>query len=258
MCPVGGKLFPNIFPQEICCHVLLIESDNRLILVDTGLGLADFQDPSRLGIMHYFLGIQGRIEEAAINQIKKLGFSPSDVTDLIPTHLDLDHAGGIPDFTGARVHTLQKEYDAAQKRGTFLHKHRYRKVHWNQDTKWKIHDENYGENWFGFQAVRQLEDLPPEILLIPLFGHTQGHFGVAVKTEKGWLLHAGDAFYNENEILIDNKSIFGLKMFQRIVHEDHTRAIENQKKLKDLREQNAQISVFCSHDPKQYKKLSTN
>ncbi len=29
--------------------------------------------------------------------------------------------------------------------------------------------------------------------LVPLFGHTRGHCGVAVRTEQGWLFHAGDA-----------------------------------------------------------------
>jgi glyoxylase-like metal-dependent hydrolase (beta-lactamase superfamily II) len=29
--------------------------------------------------------------------------------------------------------------------------------------------------------------------LVPLFGHTRGHCGVAVRTASGWLFHVGDA-----------------------------------------------------------------
>jgi dihydrofolate reductase len=35
-----------------------------------------------------------------------------------------------------------------------------------------------GEPWFGFERVRPLDGLPPEIALIPLIGHTFGHAGV--------------------------------------------------------------------------------
>ncbi|MGP3965322.1 hypothetical protein ACTWPT_56180 [Nonomuraea sp. 3N208] len=43
--------------------------------------------------------------------------------------------------------------------------------------------------------MRQLNGLPPEILLIPLAGHSRGHSGVAVDTGATWLLHAGDAYF---------------------------------------------------------------
>src|SRR2546429_4224699 len=61
--------------------------------------------------------------------------------------------------------------------------------------RWMVNEIDGGEPWFGFRAVRDLPGLPPEILVIPLPGHTRGHIGVAVDTGAGWLLHAGDAFY---------------------------------------------------------------
>src|SRR3712207_8497318 len=49
-----------------------------------------------------------------------------------------------------------------------------------------------GEGWFGFDAVRQLQGLPPEILLVPLPGHTHGHAGVAVRHDSRWMLLTGE------------------------------------------------------------------
>jgi glyoxylase-like metal-dependent hydrolase (beta-lactamase superfamily II) len=49
-----------------------------------------------------------------------------------------------------------------------------------------------GDRWYGFDAI-PLEGFAPEIWLIPLPGHTVGHCGVALRTEQGWVLHAGDA-----------------------------------------------------------------
>ena len=65
---------------------LLIEDGNRLILVDTGLG--DKQDDKFFG----FYDLHG--DATLIGSIKKAGFSPEDVTDVILTHLHFDHVGG--------------------------------------------------------------------------------------------------------------------------------------------------------------------
>lgn len=39
---------PGIGPARLVCHTLLIESEQGLILVDTGLGLNDVHHPERL------------------------------------------------------------------------------------------------------------------------------------------------------------------------------------------------------------------
>jgi len=135
MCPVASHILPNIFPKEIICHCLLVETNNKLILVDTGLGLKDLENPKRLGLMSHVLGVKVDREYSAFEQIKKLGFSPDDVTDLIPTHLDLDHAGGIPDFKWANVHVFKEELSAAQSKATFRFRERYRPCHLESDTR---------------------------------------------------------------------------------------------------------------------------
>lgn len=65
---------------------LLIEDEDRLILVDTGLG--DKQDDKFFG----FYDLHG--DATLIGSIKKAGFSVADVTDVILTHLHFDHVGG--------------------------------------------------------------------------------------------------------------------------------------------------------------------
>ncbi len=65
---------------------LLIEDGDRLILVDTGLG--DKQDDKFFG----FYDLHG--DATLIGSIKKAGFTPEDITDVILTHLHFDHVGG--------------------------------------------------------------------------------------------------------------------------------------------------------------------
>jgi glyoxylase-like metal-dependent hydrolase (beta-lactamase superfamily II) len=68
----------------------------------------------------------------------------------------------------------------------------YNAVQWSHGPKWVLH-ERPTEKWFGFDAIAIDPTLKPRILLVPLPGHTRGHCGVAVETEKGWMLQCGDA-----------------------------------------------------------------
>ena len=69
------------------------------------------------------------------------------------------------------------------------------------DRKWKTYAPG-GERWHGFDGVRALDGLPPEILRVPLVGHTRGHHGIAMRRDgdAGWMLHAGDAYFFHGEL----------------------------------------------------------
>src|SRR5262249_30836285 len=161
-----------------------VETDDGLALVDTGMGLADLAAPrARLG--GFFATVirpRPDPDETAVRRVEKLGFAAADVRHIIVTHLDLDHARGIPDFPRATVHAYRPEHDAAQARATLNERGRYRPIQW-RDARWALHDaDGQGEGWMGFTAVRPLPGL--DIALVPLVGHTRGHCGVAVRDDE--------------------------------------------------------------------------
>ena len=256
MCPLGGRLLSGTgkltTPAKLVCHVLLIETDDGLVLVDTGLGLPDVADPAgRLG--REFVAMARPKQdpsETAIRQVQDLGFAPSDVRHILLTHLDLDHAGGLADFPSATVHLTADEHDAAVHPRTRLERQRYRPVQWAHDPKWAL-DHPGGERWFGIECVRQLEGLPPEILLVPLRGHSRGHSAVVVDTGPRWLLHAGDAYFHRGEMDPDRRRCPPLlDVFQRIVEIDGPARLKNQERLRALvRENSDKVRVFSAHDP---------
>lgn len=186
LCPVGGKFFAGPAGKMIC-HCLLIETGRELILVDTGLGTEDVkQSYSRIGLSA--LPLRARLDrsECAIEQVKALGHRPEDVRHILLTHLDFDHAGGAADFPHARVHLLRAEHQAAtDPRRNLLARERYRDAQISSVQNWEFYEPAGGESWHGFEAVRELRGLPPEILMIPLRGHSEGHAGVAVSTGAG-------------------------------------------------------------------------
>jgi glyoxylase-like metal-dependent hydrolase (beta-lactamase superfamily II) len=259
MCPIGGALFDGFsrgLTARLVCHCLLVETNQGLVLIDTGFGLRDVQSPySRLSpFFIHFNGIQFDRKYTAIDQLERLGFSARDVRHIVLTHLDFDHAGGLEDFPEATVHVMQSEIDAAQDRRGFISSQRYRPDQWDEVKRWKFYSAG-GEPWFGFEAVRDLEGLPPEILLIPLAGHTRGHAGIAIKTGEGWLLNAGDAYFYRHEMDSDQRRCTpGMRFYQTMMEVDREARLHNQDRLRGLsRDRSKGVRLFCSHDAIEFK-----
>ena len=262
MCPFGGRLFDGFsrgLTASLVCHCLLIETDQHgLVLVDTGFGSADVEHPrgrlSRLFIVANNIRFERRL--TAIEQVRALGFRAEDVRHIVLTHLDFDHAGGLSDFPAAQVHVLQREMDAARSTHSFLGHRRYRHPQWDTVRNWQFYAPE-GDHWFGFQAVNDLRGLPPEILLIPLAGHTHGHAGVALQTGDGWLLHAGDAYFYRDEVGCNERHCTpGLRLYQRMMEVDRTARLANQHRLWTLSmEHKDEVRLFCSHDARELEEL---
>ena len=79
--PADGN---NLCSWALRC--LLIEDENRVILIDTGLG--DKQDAKFFG--HYYLHGNDTLDKSLAGH----GFDRDDITDVILTHLHFDHCGG--------------------------------------------------------------------------------------------------------------------------------------------------------------------
>jgi glyoxylase-like metal-dependent hydrolase (beta-lactamase superfamily II) len=250
MCPPAGRLVNA--RGRLVCHALLLELDDGLVLVETGLGEVDLAEPARLGPTRWLGGFDLDPEGTARSRIRALGYDPADVRHVVLTHLDLDHAGGLSDFPEAAVHLHALELEVAR-RPTGRHSMRYRPAQWAHGPRWQP-SEASGEPWLGFEAVRDLPGLPPEVLLVPLFGHSPGHCGVAVDRGDRWLLHCGDAYFHAGEMDSDNpRGSLGLSLFQRLTNEDRRARIRNQDRLRALRrDQGDQVELFCAHDPDEF------
>jgi glyoxylase-like metal-dependent hydrolase (beta-lactamase superfamily II) len=261
MCPLARRIMQGeggVFePAELVCHCLLVETVTGLVLVDTGLGLHDLALPNRIsGSMRAMLRPHLDRDDAAITQVRRYGYNPSDVRDIVLTHLDFDHAGGLSDFPKARVHVLQAEHMAAHRRDIPLGRSRYRPAQWSHSPDWVLYTPSSGERWFGFECVRNLAGLPPEILLIPLIGHSPGHAGVAVRVAGKWQLHAGDAYFMHSEMNAAAPHCPpGLSVLEKMMQWDAEARLDNQRRLRDLITMHGgEVEVFCAHDPHEYQR----
>jgi len=250
-----GSLGGRVVPQRLVGHVLLAEGNTGLTLVDTGFGSADLAAPKRLG-RSFLASMRPALDpaETALSQVQALGFSPRDVTNIVVTHLDLDHAGGLGDFPDARVHVYGDELQAARHPRTLVERRRYLEAQWSHNPHWVIH-ETEGQDWFGFGNVRVLDD---HLRMVPLRGHTRGHCGVAVeRPEGGWLLHAGDSYFYAGEKETPPQRMPGLTVFQKTLAMDEKARFANQERLQELHRRNGdEVTIFSAHDKSEYDALA--
>ncbi len=96
------------------CHCVIFHLSDRIILLDTGFGVREMEEPGALlgedALWRLAPVVDRRL--TALSRLETRGIAPSDVTDIILTHLDSDHAGGVHDFPNATVHVCHDELES--------------------------------------------------------------------------------------------------------------------------------------------------
>lgn len=239
--------------HPLVCHVLLVESENGLVLVDAGFGTTDCAAPaSRLGPSRHLVRPALREAETAARQIESLGFRTDDVRHIVVTHFDVDHIGGIADFPQARIHVTADEARGAVHHPSFAERLRYRSSQWSHQPHLVEHRPT-GESWRGFAAAKPLDEIDPGIVLIPMTGHSRGHAGVAVDAGHRWVLHAGDAFYHRG--MVDRQTPVPrlLRVQEKLTVFDRKQLLANKDRLAELHSrQEPDLLIVCAHDPEMF------
>ena len=256
VCHLNCTTIHTNLPYPGVTHCLLIETDDGLVLIDTGFGIEDTTNPTfHVRLFTTVNGIPCDPEETMVRQLAGLGYEPEDVRHIVLTHLHLDHAGGIVDFPRALVHVYGVEYEAAKKprRYSWIDRVGYLVGHLQQGTKWVIHRLE-GRTWLGLDCAPVLEGSEVEVSLVPLVGHSPGHCGVAVRVMDRWLLHCGDAYVREMQIDPDEPQSpfpgWAGSIAQQLFPEG---PLEQLRALR--RAHGGEIEMFCSHDAAVYARL---
>jgi glyoxylase-like metal-dependent hydrolase (beta-lactamase superfamily II) len=164
----------NRIPLHMRC--LLLQSADRCILIDNGLG-ESYSDKFAdiYAVDHEF----ATLDESLAN----VGVVPSDVTDVILTHLHFDHCGGSTRRNSAGE--LELVFTNAQ--------HHVQRAHWEWASTPNVREKGsfLEENLAPLDASGQLqfvdgdEELFPGITVHPVHGHTEAQQIVKISDGQG-------------------------------------------------------------------------
>ncbi len=228
-------------------HCLLIQENEKLILIDTGIGLLETKEPEkRLGKeLIEATGFEFDESLTAIRQIENLGLNPEHVEHIICSHLDPDHIGGLADFPKARVHVSKEEYDSFKSGDE-----RYLQQQLSHKPDLELYKINDME-WFGLPARKVELNTKAEVCLIPLFGHTLGHCGISIKSNNKWTFYAGDAYYLRAELKDKNHPVDQLATIRAVDNQLRRESLEIVREV--IRKHGNQLEYFGYHDPTEFK-----
>jgi len=173
---------------EVPTWSFLISIGKERILVDTGMSetkLADWHHPGSYQPKGY------RIDE----QLNKMGVGLEDVSTVILTHLHWDHCANMKLFWKAKFYVHSKELEFALNPHVLYLK--------SYDSK-KLGATPPFEN-VEFEKVDGEYELNSYVKLFPTPGHSVGHQSVAVRTDKGTYVIAGDAIFADENLEPDRE-----------------------------------------------------
>ncbi|MHB8258861.1 MAG: MBL fold metallo-hydrolase [Bacteroidia bacterium] len=144
---------------------LLVETDNRLILIDNGMG----NKQSEKFFSYYYL----HGDDSLTKSFAKHGFTFDDVTDVFLTHLHFDHCGGSIKYSDATKTKLEPAFKNAK----YWSNHK----HWEWATNPNPREKAsfFKENMMPIKESGQLNFIDNEGEWLPDFevllvnGHTQ-------------------------------------------------------------------------------------
>ena len=208
----------------------VIRSSERVVLVDTGFPARYVDDPVEVARAEGLDAFGSVVSLTAVNlpaaQLALGGIEPKDVTDLLITHGDIDHVGGLTDFPQATIIVGRAELELGAPR----YHGAARPVRWPEESRYHIVDGD--------------EILFPGLEILSTPGHSPGHLSLLIRLpHTGPVLLACDAISRPAEL--DSGVNGGAS--------DQARARESAARLVELADREGALLVF-GHDLAQWSK----
>ncbi len=207
-------------PQvRIPVYSVLIESDDGLVLFDTGI---DLDHMNR--VLPFELPEQTEAQTIPA-QLAACGFGLGDVTTLVNSHLHIDHVGGNQLFKGTGVRNVMHERELAQGRN-----HEPFELFGYSDHSWDYEGAN-------IETVSGDHELAKGLRLYETPGHTVGHYSLLVEGAAP-MLFAADVSYTVDALE---------KGIQAGFHNDPVAGVRSIARVKKIAADHG-AEIFYSHD----------
>ena len=182
---IWQKYYPsdenNLCTWALRC--LLVDTGDRVVLVDNGVG--DKQGEKFFSFLHMSGG------DGLIGGLKKHGYVPEDITDMILTHLHFDHCGG-----GVRHNADNTGYELVFPNATYWIGRK--QWEWAMNPNNREKDSFLDENMLPMMDSGKLKFVDENIELLPgvelrlFYGHTQGQIIPYISYKGKTIVYMGD------------------------------------------------------------------
>lgn len=215
---------------RLAMRCLLIEDGDRLVLIDNGIG--NKQDDKFYS--HYFLHGDDTLEKS----LNKKGFSFSDITDMLLTHLHFDHCGGSIKWNADRT-----KFETTFPNATYW----IAEDHWNEMLKPNPREKAsfLKENIFPIQESGQLkllkhgEKMHDAIYMEYSNGHTQSMMHPVIEYNGKKVIYLADMIPTQAHIPVPYVMGYDVRPLETMN--------EKSAVLKEAAEKNH--ILFFEHDP---------
>jgi N-acyl homoserine lactone hydrolase len=219
------------------------------ILVDTGFHASVAVDPKQsLGaVLGRLYRAEMKPEQAIAAQVRGLGIEPRDVKVVVMTHLHLDHASAISDFTEATYVLGQGEWAAFHGPRPTLSGYVRKHVAHAVDYREVIYSGPAIDSYATFgRSLDLFGDGSVRLLYTP--GHTAGHQSLALRLKEREVLLAGDAIYFVQTLDDERRGLF--------LDDEHNWR-RSLREIQLYRRENPGALIIPSHDGALWEKLES-
>ena len=162
-------------PLTFCRNILLVEAGDKRVLIDSGMGQSDPNDPGHL-----------------LDHLRAENITLESIDTVVISHYHQDHIGGLldqagnPTFPNARVVVPGQEHDY------WMHEDILAGLDPADADRLRQTFAAYAER---LTLMDDTADIEPGIHYVPAVGHSPGHRAVHIESKDARLLHIVDAIH---------------------------------------------------------------
>lgn len=160
---------------SFCQNILLVETGDKRILIDSGVGQADQDDPGHL-----------------LDRLQAENITPESIDTVVISHFHLDHIGGLVDTAGNPTFPKARLVVPSQEHGHWMREDILARIDPSRAARLRQTLAAYAER---LTLMDDTSDIEPGIRYVPAPGHTPGHHAVHIESGDARLLHIVDTVH---------------------------------------------------------------
>lgn len=162
-------------PLTFCRNILLVDTGDKRVLIDSGMGQSDPNDPGYL-----------------LDQLQAENITPESIDTVVITHYHQDHIGGLLDNAGNPIFPKARLVVPGQEHDYWMREDILAGLDAPDAARLRQTFAAYAER---LTLMDDTADIEPGIHYVPAPGHSPGHRAVHIESGEARLLHIVDTIH---------------------------------------------------------------